>query len=178
MEMLRRFQSEPTLANSHRESGNFKIKSDLRQSILHRHRHLTPMSDKRHNARSTNALAPKQQHLGKRRRQRAFLEKRRDGASPTRMRKRIFSILPGWQEFLSGTLSQWVEKFSLALMMMMMTEMLFPHESISIKLFYQGYWYSRTRQLFWREKKHLVDIDLSNGLDADEQSNLILLSHF
>ncbi|CAF0935393.1 unnamed protein product [Adineta ricciae] len=53
MEMLRRFQSEPVLANPRRESGNFKIKSDLRQSILHRHRHITPMSDKRHPVRST-----------------------------------------------------------------------------------------------------------------------------
>jgi hypothetical protein len=61
MEMLRRFQSEPVLANPRLESGNFKIKSDLRQSILHRHRHVTPMSDKRHPIRSTT-IAQKQQH--------------------------------------------------------------------------------------------------------------------
>ncbi|CAF1318895.1 unnamed protein product [Rotaria sordida] len=61
IEMLRRFQSEPALANPRLESGNFKIKSDLRQSILHRHRHVTPMSDKRHPIRSTN-LAEKQKH--------------------------------------------------------------------------------------------------------------------
>jgi hypothetical protein len=57
--MLRRFQSEPVLANPRLESRNFKIKSDLRQSILHRHRHVTPMSDKRHPIRSTT-LAPQQ----------------------------------------------------------------------------------------------------------------------
>ncbi|CAF0815205.1 unnamed protein product [Adineta steineri] len=61
IDMLRRFQSEPVLANPRLESGSFKIKSDLRQSILHRHRHITPMSDKRHPIRSTN-LAQKQQH--------------------------------------------------------------------------------------------------------------------
>jgi hypothetical protein len=65
MEMLRRFQSEPVLANRRLESGHFKIKSDLRQSILHRHRHLTPMSDKRHVMRSTNSLTQKQQHPSK-----------------------------------------------------------------------------------------------------------------
>lgn len=54
MEMLRRFQSEPVLANPRLESGNFKIKSDLRQSILYRHKQLTPMSDKRHPIRSSN----------------------------------------------------------------------------------------------------------------------------
>ena len=54
MEMLRRFQSEPVLANPRLESGNFKIKSDLRQSILYRHKQLTPMSDKRHPIRSPN----------------------------------------------------------------------------------------------------------------------------
>jgi hypothetical protein len=59
--LLRRFQSEPVLANPRLESGNFKIKSDLRQSILHRHRHVTPMSDKRHSTRLTT-LAQKQQH--------------------------------------------------------------------------------------------------------------------
>ena len=63
MEMLRRFQSEPVLANPRRQSGNFKIKSDLRQSILHRHRHITPMSDKRHPIRSTPfAQQQQQQH--------------------------------------------------------------------------------------------------------------------
>jgi hypothetical protein len=61
--MLRRFQSEPVLANPRLESGKYKIKSDLRQSILHRHRHVTPMSDKRHLIRSTT-LAQKQQHTG------------------------------------------------------------------------------------------------------------------
>jgi hypothetical protein len=61
--MLRRFQSEPVLANPRLESNNFKIKSDLRQSILHRHRHVTPMSDKRHPIRSAT-LAQKQQHAG------------------------------------------------------------------------------------------------------------------
>ncbi|CAF1064310.1 unnamed protein product [Adineta ricciae] len=60
MEMLRRFQSEPVLANPRLESGNFKIKSDLRQSILYRHKQVTPMSDKRHPIRSTN-LAQNQQ---------------------------------------------------------------------------------------------------------------------
>jgi len=61
IEMLRRFQSEPVLPNPHLESNNFKIKSDLRQSILHRHRHVTPMSDnKRHPMRSAT-LAQKQQ---------------------------------------------------------------------------------------------------------------------
>lgn len=54
IEMLRRFQSEPVLANPRLESGNFKIKSDLRQSILYRHKQVTPMSDKRHPIRSTN----------------------------------------------------------------------------------------------------------------------------
>ncbi|UJR20839.1 hypothetical protein I4U23_023950 [Adineta vaga] len=54
MEMLRRFQSEPVLTNPRLESGNFKIKSDLRQSILYRHKQVTPMSDKRHPIRSTN----------------------------------------------------------------------------------------------------------------------------
>lgn len=59
--MLRRFQSEPVLPNPHLESNNFKIKSDLRESILHRHRHVTPISDsKRHPIRSAN-LAQKQQ---------------------------------------------------------------------------------------------------------------------
>ena len=56
MEMLRRFQSEPVLANPRLESGNFKIKSDLRQSILYRHKQLTPMSDKRHPIRSSNPV--------------------------------------------------------------------------------------------------------------------------
>jgi hypothetical protein len=64
MEMLRRFQSEPVLANPRLESGNFKIKSDLRQSILCRHKQVTPMSDKRHPIRSTN-FAQKQQPAGK-----------------------------------------------------------------------------------------------------------------
>ena len=63
MELLRRFQSEPALANPRLESGNFKIKSDLRQSILHRHRHLTPISDKRHPIRSVNPIVQKQQRL-------------------------------------------------------------------------------------------------------------------
>lgn len=54
MEMLRRFQSEPVLANPRLESGNYKIKSDLRQSILYRHKQVTPMSDKRHPIRSPN----------------------------------------------------------------------------------------------------------------------------
>jgi len=62
--MLRRFQSEPLLANPRLESGNFKIKSDLRQSILYRHKQITPMSDKRHPIRSTN-LAQKQPPTGK-----------------------------------------------------------------------------------------------------------------
>ena len=61
MDMLRRFQSEPVLANPRLESGNFKIKSDLRQSIINRHRHVTPMSDTRHPIRSTT-LAEKQKH--------------------------------------------------------------------------------------------------------------------
>ncbi|CAF1464813.1 unnamed protein product [Rotaria magnacalcarata] len=61
MDMLRRFQSEPVLANPRLESGNLKIKSDLRQSIINRHRHVTPMSDTRHPIRSTN-LAEKQKH--------------------------------------------------------------------------------------------------------------------
>ena len=54
IEMLRRFQSEPVLANPRLESGNFKIKSDLRQSILYSNKQVTPMSDKRHPIRSTN----------------------------------------------------------------------------------------------------------------------------
>ena len=65
MDILRRFQSEPALANTRLESGNFKIKSDLRQSILQRHRHLTPMSDKRHTIRSSSlAQKQQQQHMG------------------------------------------------------------------------------------------------------------------
>jgi hypothetical protein len=64
MEMLRRFQSEPSLANPRPESGNYKIKSDLRQSILYRHKKITPMSDKRHPIRSTNP-AQKQQPAGR-----------------------------------------------------------------------------------------------------------------
>jgi hypothetical protein len=63
IEMLRRFQSEPVLTNPRLESGNFKIKSDLRQSILCRHKQVTPMSDKRHPIRSTNP-AQKQQPAG------------------------------------------------------------------------------------------------------------------
>lgn len=59
MDLLRRFQSEPVLANPRLESRNYKIKSDLRQSILHRHRHVTPISDKRHPTRST--MSPKKQ---------------------------------------------------------------------------------------------------------------------
>jgi hypothetical protein len=64
MEMLRRFQSEPVLANPRLESGNFKIKSDLRQSILYRHKQVTPMSDKRHPIRSTT-IAQKQTPTGR-----------------------------------------------------------------------------------------------------------------
>ena len=59
--MLRRFPSAPALANSSSESSTYKARSDLRQSILHRHRHITPMSDKRRLMRSTN-LAEKQKH--------------------------------------------------------------------------------------------------------------------
>jgi hypothetical protein len=61
--MLRRFQSEPVLANPRLEPSNLKIKSDLRQSILYRHKQLTPMSDKRHPIRSTN-LAQQQLPAG------------------------------------------------------------------------------------------------------------------
>ncbi|CAF4113896.1 unnamed protein product [Rotaria sp. Silwood2] len=59
-DMLRRFQSEPVLANPRLESGNFKIRSDLRQRLLSQHKQVTPMSDRRHPNRSTN-LAQKQQ---------------------------------------------------------------------------------------------------------------------
>ncbi|CAF1055029.1 unnamed protein product [Rotaria magnacalcarata] len=59
-DMLRRFQSEPVLANPRLESGNLKIRSDLRQRILSQHKQVTPMSDRRHPIRSTN-LAQKQQ---------------------------------------------------------------------------------------------------------------------
>ena len=62
-EMLRRFQSEPVLANPRLESGNFKIRSDLRQRILSQHKQVTPMSDRRHPIRSIN-LAQKQQPPG------------------------------------------------------------------------------------------------------------------
>lgn len=62
--MLRRFQSEPVLPNPRLESGNFKIKSDLRQRILSQHKQVTPMSDRRHPIRSTG-LAQKQQPTGK-----------------------------------------------------------------------------------------------------------------
>jgi hypothetical protein len=78
IEMLRRFQSEPVLANPRLESSNYKIKSDLRQSILHRHRHVTPMSDKRHPIRSTT-LAQKQQHATSRPREIIFDQNRCDG---------------------------------------------------------------------------------------------------
>lgn len=61
MDLLRRFQSEPVLANPRLESRNYKIKSELRQSILHRHRHVTPISDKRHPTRST--MSPKKQPI-------------------------------------------------------------------------------------------------------------------
>ena len=59
--MLRRFPSAPTLVNSSFESNTYKVRSDLRQSILHRHRYMTPMLDKRYLIRSTNS-AEKQKH--------------------------------------------------------------------------------------------------------------------
>ncbi|CAF1249857.1 unnamed protein product [Rotaria sordida] len=60
-EMLRRFQSEPVLANPRLESGNFKIRSDLRQRLLSQHKQVTPMSDRRHPIRSTNLAQQQQQ---------------------------------------------------------------------------------------------------------------------
>lgn len=54
IESLRRFQSEPSLPNPSLESGNYKMKSNIRQRLLSRHKELTPMSDKRHPTRSTN----------------------------------------------------------------------------------------------------------------------------
>ena len=63
IESLRRFQSEPSLPNPLLDSGNRKMKSDLRQRLLYRHKQITPMSDKRHPVRSTN-LAQKQSSTG------------------------------------------------------------------------------------------------------------------
>lgn len=63
MESLRRFQSEPSLPNPLLDSGNRKMKSDLRQRLLYRHKQITPMSDKRHPIRSTS-LAQKQPSTG------------------------------------------------------------------------------------------------------------------